>query len=863
MSKRIGIITLGCKVNQYESEAIAEALRDRGFTVCDAGEVCDGYIVNTCTVTAEADRKARQMIRRAARLNPQAAIIVTGCTAEYSAEELAGIEGVIAVCGNAKKLECVDIIEKYFSNSTDKYPLICVSPVEEAEFEKMNLKAFPRTRAYIKIEDGCENKCAYCAIPKARGNVRSKLHEDVIREVSGFVDAGTKEVVLTGIETASYGKDIGVELSTLLKYIDAFVSGKCTVRLGSLDPSLFKEKFVNDIKGLKSLAPHFHISLQSGSSSVLALMRRKYNADGARAALARLREAIPNVMFTTDIIVGFPGETEENFDQTVEFVKEARFLMAHIFPYSEREGTPAAEMPESVPVEVRRERAARLTEIQNSVRDSILDEIIATEPEVKVLFETFSNGMASGHTANFLEVAVQSKTDLHGRIHSVKLKSHKDGICLGTLTSEATQASNSAVENKPQRKIGAVAGFRKCDDIYLEKIKNEFDLDASVEELHVVQALFEKVGRDPTAAELFFALAACKRSTVGAKQDVYLDTVSGITPDIEALLDDLVRRYLSLSTESKAPTLVSLAEFAATGKTRQDACGIDISLAGQRLAPPVYSDKSETVHTDKYAITVSGGRPISGSKIGDTCIVIAPKDGGAVEKFFDDAAFVCRKFLKEFPETKIVPASDRGLLSDVCTNFSGALFDTALLPTPSRFAEAICDIQAPAMLIFAYKRNLARLWEIATERGIVPCAPAVCRLTNISVHAAEGNVELDHKLWNDLCAPVAAVLTCDSTAVIEKSAPVSFKLPAFGCDMTVSDVGGDALYEDIADAMRDKNAAYAVSGILSINDPALLPALLALDAYRRNEHSNIVHAHFFIGDKTSLSIIKLTQKNNS
>lgn len=854
MSKKIGIITLGCKVNQYESEAIAEALRDRGFTVCGADQVCDGYIVNTCTVTAEADRKSRQMIRRAARLNPQAAIVVTGCTAEYSADELVGIEGVVSVCGNANKLECVDIIEKYFASPTDEYPLICIPPVNEAEFEKMHLSAFPRTRVYIKIEDGCENRCAYCAIPKARGKVRSKLPEDVIREVSGFVDAGTKEVVLTGIETASYGKDIGVELGTLLKYIDAFVSGKCTVRLGSLDPSLFKEKFINDIKNLHSLAPHFHISLQSGSSAVLALMRRKYNADGARTALARLREEIPNVMFTTDIIVGFPGETDECFEETVDFIKEARFLMAHIFPYSEREGTPAADMPNSIPVEVRRERAAKLTEIQNSVRDSILDGIVAGEPEVKVLFETFSNGVAIGHTDNFLEVQVPSGTDLHGSILPVKLNSHKDGICFGALTSVPV------TQKKLQRKSGIVSEFRKADDINLEKIKSEFGLDASLEVLHSVQALFKKIGRDPTDAELCFTTEACKKSIANAKQDVYIDTVSGMTPELEAMLSNLVRRYLSLSADSKAPMLVSLAEFAATGNTRQDACGIDISLAEHRLAPPVYSDKSETVITDKFAITVSGGRPLSGSKIGDTCVLIAPKEGEAVDKFIDDAAFVCRKYLKEFPETKVVPTSQRGLLTDVCSNFSGALFDTALLPTPRRFAESVCDTYAPALLIFANKQNLTRLWEIAAERAITPCAPAVARPTNISVHAAEGNITLDHKLWGDICAPVAAALTCNCTSVLEKKSTTSFDLASFGCCLTVTEVGGDALYEDIAAAMSDKAAAYAVSGIINVHDAALLPALLTLDAYRRNEQPNIVHSRFFIGDKTSLCIIKLTQK---
>ena len=433
MKKKIGIITLGCKVNQYESEAFAEALAERGFELSDASTPCDAYIVNTCTVTAEADRKSRQMIRRAERLNPGAPIVVTGCTAEYSSKELSEIEGVIAVCGNSKKLECVEILDGYFKKIDRVYPLISVPDIDSAEFEKMHLTGFPRTRVYIKIEDGCENHCAYCAIPGARGKVRSKLPEDVINEVKGFIAAGCREIVLTGIETASYGKDLdGVTLGRLLREVDA-IAGNCKIRLGSLDPSLFKQRFVDEIKDLPSLAPHFHISLQSGCSKVLALMRRKYNADGARAAMARIREAMPNVMFTTDIIVGFPGETEEDFLETVEFVKEARFLSAHIFPYSEREGTEAATMPNKVPMDIRRARAAKLIEVQNEVRDNLLDEVIVKTPYVNVLFETFSKGRVTGHTDSFLEVCTNSKVDLHGRIIRVNLTHHENGICYGKI----------------------------------------------------------------------------------------------------------------------------------------------------------------------------------------------------------------------------------------------------------------------------------------------------------------------------------------------------------------------------------------------------------------------------------------------
>ncbi len=429
----VAVLTLGCKVNQYESEAFAEALADRGFEISDPSTVCDAYIVNTCTVTAEADRKSRQMIRRAERLSPGAPIVVTGCTAEYSSKELSEIDGVIAVCGNSKKLECVEILDRYFKDHDDIYPLINVPDIDSAEFERMHLTGFPRTRVYIKIEDGCENHCAYCAIPGARGKVRSKCPEDVLKEVKGFITVGCREIVLTGIETASYGRDLdGITLGGLLREVDS-IAGDCKIRLGSLDPSLFKQRFVDEIKDLRSLAPHFHISLQSGCSKVLALMRRKYNADGARAAMARIREAIPNVMFTTDIIVGFPGETEEDFLETVEFVKEARFLSAHIFPYSEREGTEAAKMTNKVPMDIRRARAAKLIEVQNEVRDSILDAEIIRSPYVSVLFETFSDGRVMGHTDSFLEVCAESNADLHGKIVKVHLTHHENGICYGNI----------------------------------------------------------------------------------------------------------------------------------------------------------------------------------------------------------------------------------------------------------------------------------------------------------------------------------------------------------------------------------------------------------------------------------------------
>lgn len=430
---KVGIMTLGCKVNLYESEALSERLAELGADAVPADGHCDGYIVNTCTVTAEADRKSRQMIRRLHQRDPYAPIVVTGCTAQTSPEQLSQIDGVVAVCGNAEKLRCADLIMDALTSVLPDSPLVSVPSLDGAEFEKMSLTAFPRTRVYVKIEDGCENRCSYCAIPGARGPVRSKDPDDVIAEIIGFCRAGCREIVLTGIETASYGRDLdGVTLGGLLRKVDS-VCGDCRIRLGSLDPSLFRQSFVDEIRGLSSLAPHFHISLQSGSSHILAGMRRKYNADGARAAMDRIRETIPGVLFTTDVIVGFPGETEEDFEETKRFLADAKFLNAHIFPYSRRRGTPAAAFPDQVPEDIKHRRAAELSTIQHGIRLDLLNSIIASGSTHEVLFETFDEGRAVGHSASFLEVSVPSAQNLHGKTFPVRLTSTDGGLVFGEI----------------------------------------------------------------------------------------------------------------------------------------------------------------------------------------------------------------------------------------------------------------------------------------------------------------------------------------------------------------------------------------------------------------------------------------------
>lgn len=423
----VGIYTLGCKVNQYESEAIAEELLKNGLSIDSPANACDAYIINTCTVTAESDRKARQFIRRAISKNPDAYVVVTGCFAQVSPESIAAIDGVDAVIGNGNKLDAAKAVVDMLNSKKEKTSTaINVGNIENAPFEPMQISSFERTRAYVKIEDGCENRCTYCIIPSARGKVRSKPMAEVLDEVRTLTKNGCREIVLTGIETASYGKDLeDTDLATLLEEVDK-IEGIGRIRLGSLDPSLIKPEFVKRISALHCLAPHFHLSLQSGSDRVLAKMKRKYNSTQAMRAIELLRENIKDVKFTTDVIVGFPTETEEDFSESVDFVRRARFLMVHVFPYSSRKGTPACSMQGQIAGEEKTRRVHCLSDAAEETRRALLDEACASNKICEVLFETFENGFAYGHTPDFLEVAVKSDAPLHAETHKVRL-THTDG----------------------------------------------------------------------------------------------------------------------------------------------------------------------------------------------------------------------------------------------------------------------------------------------------------------------------------------------------------------------------------------------------------------------------------------------------
>lgn len=431
------IITLGCKVNQYESEAISERLTSLGFDVLDQSEPCDIYIINSCTVTAEADRKSRQAIRRARKNNISASVIVVGCFAENDSSAAAKIDGVAYVIGNKNKLFAADAALLTVKNGRPTPPKLLTDGniFDETEIEQMSISHAPRTRAYIKICDGCDGKCSYCIIPSVRGRVRSRTISDICNEASALVSSGCKEIVLTGIETAAFGRDTKETLADLIKTLSE-IDGLDRIRMGSLEPTVMRPEFIETLSQTPKAVPHFHLSLQSGCTRTLAAMRRKYTAETAMQKLEALRAAIPDVMFTTDVIVGFPGETDEDFEETLDFVRRARFLDMHIFQYSKRKGTPAAVMAEQVPESVKHSRSTRLIELAKSITDEVVRDFVTRTPECDVLFESDVNGLHSGHTSNFIEVRTPLSGAVTGEIHRVRFTDVKNGIAYGVIVKE-------------------------------------------------------------------------------------------------------------------------------------------------------------------------------------------------------------------------------------------------------------------------------------------------------------------------------------------------------------------------------------------------------------------------------------------
>ncbi len=419
------ICTLGCRVNQYESQAIAEGLIALGYIQQDFTSACDLYIINTCAVTGESSRKSRQMIHRAHKTAPNAAIFVTGCEAQRTKEELLKIEGVTYLCGNRSKTTILKIAEDLRKNvpftSLAHFPTL-------TGYEPMAITASERTRAYVKIQDGCNGKCAYCIIPSLRGTVCSRPMEDTVKEIRTLAKNGYREVVLTGIETAAY--EFG--LDRLLEQVNE-IHGIERIRLGSMDPASFTSDWIQRVGRLEHVMPHFHLSLQSGCDQTLKRMRRRYLTSQAEKAMEGLRRVMPNVLFTADIIVGFPGETEEEFRRTYDFLNRCGLVGLHIFPYSKRPGTVAADMSGQVSKEIKSQRLQALTELKEQMRSQLIAPYLGQR--MPVLFEQCKDGIATGHTENFLEVAVRTEQDLHNQILPVRLERIEKDLILGILGS--------------------------------------------------------------------------------------------------------------------------------------------------------------------------------------------------------------------------------------------------------------------------------------------------------------------------------------------------------------------------------------------------------------------------------------------
>lgn len=431
--RRVAFHTLGCKVNQYDTQAMQEKFEQSGYEVTDFNDIADVYVINTCTVTSLGDRKSRQMIRRAYRRNPNAVIAVVGCYAQTAPEEILDIPGVDLVLGTRDRNRIVEYVEKV--KDTGKPINVIQDIMETKEFEEMPISSYDeKTRAVLKIQEGCDRYCSYCIIPYARGPVRSRKPEDVIRQVHKLVESGFQEFVLTGIHVASYGKDLNnVNLLSLIEDISK-IEGVERIRLGSLEPTLLTEDFVKAIKDMPKVCRHYHLSLQSGHDETLKRMNRKYNTKQYREIVDRLRKYIPDVAITTDIMVGFPGETQEEFEATREFVRSIRFSRIHVFKYSPREGTPAARYKDQVPENIKEIRSRELIALGKEMEIEYLRGFVGKEE--LVLFEEESKdkkGWYEGYTDHYIRVAVQYNDSLIGNIVPVKLGKIEDGVMLGIL----------------------------------------------------------------------------------------------------------------------------------------------------------------------------------------------------------------------------------------------------------------------------------------------------------------------------------------------------------------------------------------------------------------------------------------------
>ena len=440
--KSVALHNLGCKVNSYELDVMQQFLQKEGYEIVDFYQKADIYIINTCTVTNVADRKSRQMIHRAKKQNPEAIVVAVGCYVQTAEKQMEDDPYIDLAIGNNRKKEIVSIVEEFLKTRETAGKTLSGRTIpdiaQEKEYEEMQLAhTAEHTRAYIKIQDGCNQFCSYCVIPYARGRVRSRKPENVLAEIGGIVAAGYKEVVLTGIHLSSYGLDFrgetyntdgaGDDLIELIEQIHK-VEGLTRIRLGSLEPRIVTEEFAERLSKMPKVCPHFHLSLQSGSDTVLKRMNRRYTCREFKDGVRILRKYFDQPAITTDVITGFPGETEEEFAQTEAFLEDIKFFEMHVFPYSRREGTVAASMPGQLTEKEKKSRSAVLLEMDKRYSVSYREQYLGRETEV--LFEQMQQiggeDYYVGHTKNYIKVAVKSEEDLTNREIVCKLYSMLD-----------------------------------------------------------------------------------------------------------------------------------------------------------------------------------------------------------------------------------------------------------------------------------------------------------------------------------------------------------------------------------------------------------------------------------------------------
>lgn len=431
--KRVAFHTLGCKVNQYETEAIAELFKNSGYQVVDFTDSADVYVINTCTVTNIGEKKSGQIIRRARKNNKDAIIVVMGCYAQVAHQEASSISGVNIVIGTQNRQKIIELVEKF---ELDRRQIVDVGNImTQREFEGIEIKAYrDRTRAFIKIQDGCDRFCSYCIVPYARGPVRSRKPDSITDEVVRLSQNGYKEIVLTGIHVASYGKDLGnIGLVDIILKIHE-IKGIERIRLSSVEPLAINEEFLQRCKPLYKLCPHYHVSLQSGCDSTLKRMNRRYTAEQYRDVIKMLRNNINDVSITTDIIVGFPGETKQEFEQTYKFLEEMAFSKMHVFKYSPRKGTPAAKFAEQVSYSEKEERSNKLLELDLKNQYEFKKKFIGREMDV--LLERQVKGrpeLMEGLTPNYINVAVKAGKNLQATIQTVKLANVECDYIIGEI----------------------------------------------------------------------------------------------------------------------------------------------------------------------------------------------------------------------------------------------------------------------------------------------------------------------------------------------------------------------------------------------------------------------------------------------